>query len=110
MAVRCNQTKRDVFLKQPGATLAGLHTAHWRMHVCMTSIFLSGQHVVEGAFCFDIALLDPEKRRRPFSASRAVQRDFVQLRRHSSLSTADWKSLVYGYQAIFGKLIRGLQP
>lgn len=57
----------------------------------------------------EVALLDLEKARRRLSKKRAMLRGLWQFRRHSSLNEADWKLLIYGYEAAFGSAIKGLQ-
>ncbi|MBW5414272.1 lipopolysaccharide kinase InaA family protein [Pseudomonas sp. MAG002Y] len=107
---RYDQATRNIFLKQLGAMLARLHKARWQ-HGCLYDkhVFLRVRET-QGEVDFDVALLDLEKCRRRFSARRAARRDLLQLKRHSSLSHADWQTLVYGYQAVFGRVIKGLQP
>jgi tRNA A-37 threonylcarbamoyl transferase component Bud32 len=107
---RYDQATRDLVMKQLGAILARLHKARWQ-HGCLYDkhVFIRVREE-QGQTEFDIALLDLEKCRRRFSAARAARRDLLQLKRHSSLSHADWEALVYGYQAVFGKVIKGLQP
>ncbi|GGM04914.1 lipopolysaccharide kinase InaA family protein [Pseudomonas asuensis] len=107
---RYDQAVRNVFLTQLGAMLARLHKARWQ-HGCLYDkhVFLRTREV-NGQVEFDVALLDLEKCRRRFSSQRAARRDLLQLKRHSSFSHADWQTLVYGYQAVFGKVIKGLQP
>ncbi|NEH54102.1 InaA protein, partial [Rhizobium leguminosarum] len=56
----------------------------------------------------EVALLDLEKSRQRLTARQAAFHDLRQLRRHSSFSEADWKKVVYFYEAAFGSAIKGL--
>ena len=54
-------------------------------------------------------LEDLRERREPPPAAGAAQHDMKQLRRHSSFTDADWRKLVYFYEAAFGSSIKGLE-
>jgi hypothetical protein len=96
-------------LQEVAVTLARMHLGRWQ-HSCLYSKHIFVQVVGEGAQAqVRIALLDLEKGRRRWTASGAAQHDMKQLKRHSSFADADWKKLVYFYEAAFGSAIKGLE-
>lgn len=98
----------DAMLQALAVNLARLHRGH-RQHGC-----LYGKHVFvrvtgEGAQAtVDVALLDLEKSRTRLSRQRAAGNDLRQLKRHSSLTEAEWQKLLYFYREAFGSAIKGL--
>jgi hypothetical protein len=91
-------------LHEIGACLARYNRGRWQ-HGClrMKHVFVR----VQGD-SVEVALLDLEKSHRRFSAKRAAQHDLKQLKRHSSWSTGQWQSLIYGYETTFGSTFKGL--
>ncbi|MEG5264566.1 lipopolysaccharide kinase InaA family protein [Pseudomonas sp. JDS28PS106] len=96
-------------LKEVALTLARMHLGRWQ-HSCLYSKHIFIRVTEEGGEArAHIALLDLEKGRRRWTAFGAAQHDMKQLRRHSSFIDADWKKLVYFYEAAFGSAIKGLE-
>lgn len=95
-------------LKDLAQNLARMHLGHWQ-HGC-----LYGKHVFVNVIGTDdqaeveVALLDLEKCRRRISCQRAAYNDLRQLGRHSSISKAHWKTLLYFYETAFGSAVKGL--
>ncbi|MDR2305653.1 MAG: hypothetical protein LBE53_00395 [Paucimonas sp.] len=106
---RYPEVVHERMLKDLADNLARMHLGHWQ-HGC-----LYGKHVFvkvsgEGEQArVEVALLDLEKCRRRFSCQRAASNDLRQLRRHSSLSEAHWKTLLYFYHMAFGSVVKGLE-
>ncbi|MBA1191908.1 InaA protein [Pseudomonas entomophila] len=102
------QAVHDAMLQALAVNLARLHQGH-RQHGC-----LYGKHVFvrvtgEGAQAtVEVALLDLEKSRTRLSRQRAAGNDLRQLKRHSSLTEAEWQKLLYFYREAFGSAIKGL--
>ncbi|RRV05995.1 InaA protein [Pseudomonas sp. v388] len=99
----------EEMLKQIAFTLARMHLGRWQ-HSCLYSKHIFVQVEGQGADAqVRIALLDLEKGRRRWTAQGAARHDMKQLKRHSSFIDADWKKLVYFYEAAFGSAIKGLE-
>lgn len=102
------QAVHDALLQELAVNLVRLHQGH-RQHGC-----LYGKHVFvrvtgEGARAtVEVALLDLEKSRTRLSRQRAAGNDLRQLKRHSSLTEAEWQKLLYFYREAFGSAIKGL--
>lgn len=99
----------DRILQHIAAMLGRFHRARWR-HGCLYQkhLFVRVEQVA-GEVEVEVAMLDLEKSRRVCSARRAARHDMQQLRRHSSWSAGDWSRLVYCYEQVFGRAIKGLQ-
>ncbi|MGC1333437.1 lipopolysaccharide kinase InaA family protein [Pseudomonas sp.] len=99
----------EAVFKELAATLARMHRGRWQ-HSCLypKHIFVRINGIGVDARP-EIALLDLEKCRQRFSATRAAQHDMKQLRRHSSFSDADWNKLLYFYKTVFGSPLKGLE-
>ncbi|BAN50426.1 lipopolysaccharide kinase InaA family protein [Metapseudomonas resinovorans] len=102
-----DERARHLVLQQLAVTLCRLHQGGWQ-HGCLYAKHVFVRPKGEGGLP-EIALLDLEKARHRLSSKRAARRDLWQFRRHSSLSEADWKCLIYGYEAAFGSAIKGLR-
>ncbi|MBJ9976817.1 InaA protein [Pseudomonas sp. S75] len=106
---RYPQAVHERVLEELAANLARMHLGHWQ-HGC-----LYGKHVFvkvsgEGEQArAEVALLDLEKCRRRISCQRAAYKDLYQLKRHSSLSHAEFTTLLYFYQGAFGSAVKGLE-
>jgi hypothetical protein len=99
----------EQMLREIGMTLARMHLGRWQ-HSCLYSKHIFVKVTGEGAQAtVQVALLDLEKGRRRWTAAGAAQHDMKQLRRHSSFTDADWRKLVYFYEAAFGSSIKGLE-
>ncbi|TRX76318.1 lipopolysaccharide kinase InaA family protein [Pseudomonas mangiferae] len=108
---RCGEAVHAELLRLIGATLARMHNGRWQ-HGCLYEkhLFIKVIGAGEGgATTVEVALLDLEKSRRRLSRTRAALHDLRQLRRHSSWNDTDWDTMIYGYQAVFGSTIKGLQ-
>ncbi|VVO80629.1 lipopolysaccharide kinase InaA family protein [Pseudomonas fluorescens] len=105
---RHGEAVNDRVLKELAENLARMHKGRWQ-HSCLYSkhVFLRVTGEGESAKV-EIALIDLEKCRQRLSASQAAAHDMKQLHRRSSFSAADWKKLVYFYEAAFGSAIKGL--
>ncbi|AIZ33905.1 InaA protein [Pseudomonas parafulva] len=105
---RYPQVLHERMLEELAANLARMHLGHWQ-HGC-----LYGKHVFvkvigeDDQMRAEVALLDLEKCRRRISCQRAAYNDLRQLRRHSSLNTAEFETLLYFYQSAFGSAVKGL--
>lgn len=106
-AAQAGEGARHLVLQQLAITLCRLHQGGWQ-HGCLYAKHVFVRPVGEGGLP-EVALLDLEKARRRLSKKRAILRDLWQFRRHSSLNEADWKLLIYGYEAAFGSAIKGLR-
>lgn len=99
----------EQMLREVANTLARMHSGRWQ-HSCLYSKHIFVRVTGEGEQAqVQVALLDLEKGRRRWTALGAAQHDMKQLRRHSSFADADWRKLVYFYQAAFGSAIKGLE-
>ena len=106
---RCGELAWEMLLKEIAQTLARMHLGRWQ-HSCLYSKHIFVQVLGEGADAqVRVALLDLEKGRRRWTAMGAAQHDMKQLKRHSSFIDADWRKLVYFYEAAFGSAIKGLE-
>ncbi|MDO7901775.1 lipopolysaccharide kinase InaA family protein [Pseudomonas sp. K1(2024)] len=105
---RYPQVLHERMLEELAANLARMHLGHWQ-HGC-----LYGKHVFvkvigeDDQMRAEVALLDLEKCRRRISCQRAAYNDLRQLRRHSSLNSAEFETLLYFYQSAFGSAVKGL--
>ncbi|BBP57718.1 lipopolysaccharide kinase InaA family protein [Pseudomonas sp. St316] len=105
---RHGEAVHDQILRELAENLARMHRGRWQ-HSCIYIKHVFVRVTGEGeAAKPEVALLDLEKCRRRLTARRAASHDMKQLRRHSSFSDADWKKLVYFYEAAFGSAIKGL--
>ncbi|MDQ3203601.1 MAG: InaA protein [Pseudomonadota bacterium] len=105
---RHGEAVHDRVLKDLADNLSRMHKGRWQ-HSCMYIKHVFVRVSGEGdAAQVEVALIDLEKCRQRPTAYRAASHDMKQLRRHSSFSTADWKKLVYFYEAAFGSAIKGL--
>ncbi|MHC8406091.1 lipopolysaccharide kinase InaA family protein [Pseudomonas sp. TMB3-21] len=105
---RHGEAVHDRVLKDLADNLARMHRGRWQ-HSCIYIKHVFVRVSGEGdAAQVEVALIDLEKCRQRPTAYRAASHDMKQLRRHSSFSTADWKKLVYFYEAAFGSAIKGL--
>ncbi|MFV3405609.1 MULTISPECIES: lipopolysaccharide kinase InaA family protein [Pseudomonas] len=96
-------------LKDLADNLARMHLGHWQ-HGCLYGKHVFVKVIGEGEQAqAEVALLDLEKCRRRISCQRAAYNDLRQLRRHSSLDEAHWKTLLYFYQRAFGSAVKGLE-
>ena len=105
---RHGEALHDQLLETLAGNLARMHRGRWQ-HGCIyiKHVFVRVTGEGENATA-EVALLDLEKCRQRFTASGAARHDMKQLRRHSSFSAADWRKLVYFYEAVFGSAIKGL--
>ena len=105
---RHGEAVHDRVLKDLADNLSRMHKGRWQ-HSCIYIKHVFVRVTGEGdAAQVEVALIDLEKCRQRLTAYRAASHDMKQLRRHSSFSTADWKKLVYFYEAAFGSAIKGL--
>ncbi|WP_210640274.1 lipopolysaccharide kinase InaA family protein [Pseudomonas sp. Tri1] len=105
---RHGEAVHDQILLALAENLARMHKGRWQ-HGCIYIKHVFVRVTGEGeAAKAEVALLDFEKCRQRLTARRAASHDMKQLRRHSSFSDADWKKLVYLYEAAFGSAIKGL--
>ena len=105
---RHGEAVHDQILLALAENLARMHKGRWQ-HGCIYIKHVFVRVTGEGeAAKVEVALLDFEKCRQRLTARQAASHDLKQLRRHSSFSDADWKKLVYFYEAAFGSAIKGL--
>ena len=105
---RHGEVVHDRVLKDLAENLTRMHKARWQ-HSCLYIKHVFVRVTGEGDSAnVEVALIDLEKCRLRLTARRAAAHDMKQLRRHSSFNAADWKKLVYFYQAAFGSAIKGL--
>ncbi|MGX9568563.1 InaA protein [Pseudomonas viciae] len=105
---RHGEAVHDQILAALAESLARMHMGRWQ-HGCIYIKHVFVRVTGEGeAARAEVALLDFEKCRQRLTARSAASHDLKQLRRHSSFSDADWKKLVYFYEAAFGSAIKGL--
>lgn len=105
---RHGEAVHDRVLKDLADNLARMHKSRWQ-HSCIYIKHVFVRVTGEGeAASVEVALIDLEKCRQRLTARRAASHDLLQLRRHSSFSTTDWKKLVYFYETAFGSAIKGL--
>ncbi|MHC8324260.1 lipopolysaccharide kinase InaA family protein [Pseudomonas sp. GB2N2] len=105
---RLGEAVHDRVLKELADNLARMHKGRWQ-HSCIYPKHVFVRVTGEGeAATVDVAFIDLEKCRQRLTARSAASHDLLQLRRHSSFSTADWKKLVYFYETAFGSAIKGL--
>jgi Lipopolysaccharide kinase (Kdo/WaaP) family len=106
---RYGEAAYEQILKDLAENLARMHRGRWQHG----SLFL--KHVFVRAIVknsdvrWEVALLDLEKSRRRFSASRAAAHDMKELRRHWPLSDIAWRKLLSFYGAAFGATWNGLE-
>lgn len=105
-----SEAEHERFLATLGEVLARMHRHRWQ-HGCLypKHIFVAERAGPQGKE-FSVALLDLEKCRQRLGIDTAARRDMLQLRRHSSWSAAQWRTLLYVYQQALGRKIRGLEP
>ena len=95
-------------LKEVATTLARMHKGRWQ-HGCLYIKHIFARVTGEGdSATVEVALLDFEKCRQRLTAYRAASHDMLQLRRHSSWSSADWEKLSYFYETAVGSAINGV--
>ncbi|WP_434574545.1 InaA protein [Pseudomonas sp. Z3-6] len=105
---RHGEAVHDQILQGLAENLARMHKGRWQ-HGCLYIKHVFVRVTGEGeAAKAEVALLDLEKSRQRLTARQAAFHDLRQLRRHSSFSEADWKKVVYFYEAAFGSAIKGL--
>ncbi|WP_248917297.1 lipopolysaccharide kinase InaA family protein [Pseudomonas entomophila] len=106
---RYPQAVHERMLKDLADNLARMHLGHWQ-HGCLYGKHVFVKVIGEGEQArVEVALLDLEKCRRRIRCQRAAYNDLRQLRRHSSLNEAEWRSLLYFYQMAFGSAVKGLE-
>ncbi|WP_252090748.1 lipopolysaccharide kinase InaA family protein [Pseudomonas sp. MWU13-3659] len=106
---RYPQAVHERMLKDLADNLARMHLGHWQ-HGCLYGKHVFVKVIGEGEQArVEVALLDLEKCRRRIRCQRAAYNDLRQLRRHSSLNEAEWRSLLYFYQMAFGSVVKGLE-
>ncbi|WP_296264686.1 lipopolysaccharide kinase InaA family protein [Pseudomonas sp. UBA6562] len=95
-------------LKDLAQNMARMHRGHWQ-HSCLYGKHVFVKVVGEGEDAHvETALLDLEKARRRLRCQSAAAKDLGQLQRHSSISDAHFRSLLYFYETAFGSAVKGL--